>query len=159
MYNVRFSSAFWKGVEVKRGETTVLEPAILTIKNASKEGHLVVDAANGKTVDFLRRIRPSASLVPLVVNVRFDQAVWKGVKLESGKTTILNPGVFSISGKVPKRKHLPIRDAKGKIVAYLRTRKTSVPLPPGSYKLTLGDDQIPFTLQEGKFVKLEIEYD
>ena len=55
VYDVQFSSAVWKGVEIKSGQTTVLEPAVLEIKNAAREGHLIIDAANGKTVDLLSR--------------------------------------------------------------------------------------------------------
>ena len=159
IYNVKFANTLWRGVRVKRGQTTLLEPAILEIKNASREGHQVISAASGKMVDFLRQARPVASMIPSIVHVRFDQSTWKNVKLAAGKTTILNPGIFKIAGKIPKRRYLPIRDADGKVVSHLRTNKTAVPLPPGSYELQLGEERIPFTLKEGKVVKLEIEYD
>ena len=34
IYDVTFGNGLWRGIEVKSGETTVIEPGILEIKNA-----------------------------------------------------------------------------------------------------------------------------
>ena len=38
IYNVTFANGLWRGIEVKAGETAVLEPGILEIKNAHHPG-------------------------------------------------------------------------------------------------------------------------
>ena len=97
-------------------------------------------------------------MIPSTVHVKFGQALWKNVKLEAGKTIVLNPGVFTLIGKLEANKLFQIRDAKAKPAAYLTAKRPSVPLPPGRYELELDNDRIPFTLQEGKAVKLKLEY-
>lgn len=47
VYSVKFANGLWTGIEIKAGETTVIEPAYLKIETPAKDNLYLLDAETG----------------------------------------------------------------------------------------------------------------
>jgi hypothetical protein len=153
IYNVTIATSMWKSVQVRAGEETWLEPAILSIERASLRGHGVLDVETGEVVAEVSATAGLAAVLPGTYDVRFGQAVWAGVVLEAGKRTVLKPGVITVRGA--KINGHAIRDAGGNEVGEVSATGSSMPLPPGAYTVELTGGPRAFTLAEGERVELD----
>ena len=152
IYDVTFGKGVWHGVEVRSGAKTVLEPAVLKIEGASMKGHKVLDSETGAELDQLSSFRSSAPMLPGLYDVTFGDTVWHQIRLDSGKTTTLRPGVFTLQN-AGMESH-DVFDASGAKVGSVNSFGSTIPLPPGSYSIDLGDQRVPFTLAEGQHLAL-----
>mgnify|MGYP001824147721 CR=1 FL=1 len=82
----------------------------------------------------------------------FGKVAWP-VVISQDKTSQLNPGGITIS---PRSYHR-IFDANGKHAITHSSSSKRVMLPPGSYALTIGDQQVAVNLTEGTVVNIKIE--
>lgn len=147
IYTVTAGSAAWEGVEVKPGETTVLKPGRLEVKNASFRGHTVLDAETGKEHGQVSSAAQSITLIPGVYKVTFGSISWEA-EVNAGETTVLNAGLVTVEGASVEGH--TIRTADGREVGYVSNTASSFPLPPGDYTIEIGGKQVNFTLQEGQ---------
>ena len=94
IYEVKFGTGSWKGIEVRSGETTTIEPGELRVE-ASGAGVLVnANVINSETGEKHGTFNPMASkvtLMPGVYDLQFRKAVWRFVKVDGGKITTLKP--------------------------------------------------------------------
>ncbi len=72
VYNVKIGEALWKSIQVRPGETTVLEPGWLKIKYASLRGHKVHDRESGIVHDVLSSLKSHAALMPGAYSIEID---------------------------------------------------------------------------------------
>jgi len=152
IYDVGFGATFLKGVEVKDGETTVLDPGGLTLNHATLDGHDVVAAGTGLVHGKVSATNSHLVLLPGSYAVKFGPLSW-AVEITAGKTTTLDPGIIEVA-KADIQAH-KIYDPAGAIVGDVGATRNSLPLPPGSYTIDLDGQRIPVTLEAGKVVKLE----
>jgi hypothetical protein len=153
IYNVTIGKTAWKSVRVRPGETTWLEPAILTIEHASLSGHDVLDRETGEVVAEASAIAETVALMPGTYDVRFGGAVWPGVELRAGQRTVLRPGVIEVR-RATINGHT-IRDARGAEVGKVSATGSVRPFPPGTYTVELKSGPRSVTLAEGQRVVLE----
>lgn len=151
-YDVGFGAMFWKGVEVKAGETTVLEPGGLTLNHALLDGHEVIASDTGLVQGTVSAAKSHIVLIPGKYAVKFGPLSWT-VDIAAGKTTTLDPGIIEVA-RADIQGH-KIYDASGAIVGDVSATRNSLPLPPGAYAIDLDGKRVPFTLEVGKVVKLE----
>jgi len=151
-YNVIIGNSIWKGVEVKSGEKTVLEPGWLEIKNASFRGHVVLNSENEKEQGQISSLASSLTLVPGDYKVSFGTIYWD-IKIEKGKTLILNPGTVTVDG-AGAQGH-PIKTKDGKNVGFVSNTAASFTLPPGDYTIEIGGETISFNLNENQHLTFE----
>ena len=98
LYNVTFGNAVWKSVEVKPGETTVLDPGVIEIRNANISGHKVLDAETGEEIGKISSSSPRITVLPSTFSVHFGELLWKDIEVKNGEQKILNPGVIELTG-------------------------------------------------------------
>ncbi len=156
LYNVEFDNGLWKSVEVKRDETTVLEPAVLKIENGYR--HDIIDQETGQVVSSVSRTSDGgkAVLIPGRFDIRFEGTLWRDVVLEEGKTTVLKAAGIDIKGA--GMSGVPILDASGKEIAKIRSTRSYAALPPGRYTLLLKDGtRKEIELVEGKTVSISLK--
>ncbi len=153
IYNVTIATSMWRSVQVRAGEETWLEPAILTIEHASLRGHEVLDVETGEIVAKVSATAGLAAVLPGTYDVRFGRGVWAGVVLEAGKRAVLKPGVITVRGA--KINGHAIRDAGGNEVGEVSATGSTMPLPPGAYTVELSAGPRAFTLAEGERIELE----
>jgi hypothetical protein len=146
-YTVMVGSTAWNEVEVRTGETTVLQPGRLEVKNASYRGHSVLEAKSGEEHGQVSSAAQSITLVPGKYKVSFGNVSWEAL-VEEGKTTILNPGVVTVNGASPQGNI--IRTADGREVGYVSHTASSFTLPPGDYTIEIGGKPVSFSLEEGQ---------
>jgi uncharacterized protein YegL len=153
VYNVAFGKAVWKSVEVRAGETTVLEPGVIEIRNAGITGHKVQDAETGEQIGAITATNSAMTVLPSTFSVTFGNALWKDIEVKSGERKVLNPGLIAVSG-ADIRGH-PIRDEDGAIAASVSLTQSVVPLPPGKYTVEVGAQRVPIDLAEGQRVEIK----
>ncbi|NND50507.1 MAG: VWA domain-containing protein, partial [Rhizobiales bacterium] len=148
-YDVSFSQAIWRGVEIKEGQVRVLDPGILRIKN--NQYHAVRDSETGKRLASYSGSTKYLALPPGRYNVGFDRALWRDVTLKGGEETVLKPGVLQIANN----QYHHVRNVEtGKRVAAYSSSSRSLSLPPGRYEVLFGKVAWPVTIREEKVVQL-----
>ncbi|HEX4955024.1 MAG TPA: VWA domain-containing protein [Thermoanaerobaculia bacterium] len=152
VYNVTFGKGLWRGVEVRSGGITVLEPAVLAIEGASMNGHKVLDSETGTVLDELSSFHSTVPFLPGLYDVIFGGAVWRHIRLDGGVTTRLRPGLLEVTGATMNGHK--VYDEAGKEVGNVSSMGSRIPLPPGSYSIDLAGRRVPFTLAEGQKVTL-----
>ncbi len=151
IYEVKFGPASWKGIEVRPGETTTIEPGVLTVEVSNPTVHVnanVVDSETGEKHGNFTPMKTSLTLMPGVYDVRFAKTEWRFIKVDGGKTTTLRTAaVILAEGLQWKKARVTTQD--GKEVADFHAMRTVAALPPGDYIVEVDDQKIPFNAAEG----------
>ncbi len=147
LYNVAFGKALWKSVEVKAGETTVLEPGWISMAKASLHGHDIVDPETGAVHGTVSSLDSTATLMPGRYLVMFGSIPWE-VEVKGGQESKINPGTVTVK-RADYRGH-KIFNASGEVVGSVSNTMDWIPLPPGNYAIEIGGERIPFSLKEGE---------
>lgn len=144
-YTVMFGKAPWRGVEVKEGELTTLNPGRLKILNPYF--HDVLDPETGSPLLKLTDSNDELPLPPGTYDVRFGKKLWRGVKLGAGETVTLNPALIRM--ELPYYNKILDQDTGDEVEKFTRDR-TTIPLPPGTYTIMFGKAAWrDFKVQEG----------
>lgn len=147
-FDISFNKARWRNVEIKEGETTVLEPAELIIKNNGH--HLVREAGTDKNMATYSSSSKRLVLPGGEYNVMFGKAPWP-VKLEDGKTTVLDPAILVINNN----QYHKIRDPEtGKSIATYSSSDKRVQLIPGNYDVIFGKAKWRISAKMGEVLTL-----
>ena len=147
-FDISFNKARWKNVEIKEGETTLLEPAELIINNNGF--HSVKDAETGKKVISYSSSTKRLALPGGEYDVLFGQVPWR-VHLENGKTTTLDPAILVINNN----QYHKLRDVEtGKNVATYASSSKKLQLAPGQYDVVFGKTTWRISANEGEQITL-----
>jgi len=149
-YHVTAGGTGWKNVQISEGETTVLKPGVLTVKNASLRGHTVLEPETGEEHGLITNLAGSLTLIPGKYRVTFGGIYWD-VEILEGRTHILNPGVVTVEGASYKGHTIHTQD--GKEVGFVSNTAASMTLPPGDYTISVGGETVAFTIREGQQLK------
>jgi len=152
IYNVSVGAAVWKSVEVVKGETTVLEPAWLTVKNASLQGQSVTDIETGMEHGSPSSLKNTVTLMPGEYDVWFGPLAWR-IRLDAGQELVLSPGTVQVKG-ADYRGH-EIRAEKGVKVGSVSNTSNWLPLPPGTYTIEIDGQRKVFLLAQGQDLVFE----
>jgi hypothetical protein len=155
IYNVTFANGLWRGIEVRAGEITILEPGILEIKNADFQGHRVLDPETSEAVAELLTSKNRVAMIPSRFSVTFGKLIWPDVEIKPGLTTTLNPGVIHVRTKAIAK--YDVIGPDGQAVAQVGKGADRRALPPGRYNLKLPQRDVPIDLKEGQIVTINVE--
>jgi hypothetical protein len=148
IYEVKFGPASWKGIEVRPGETTTIDPGVLKIEVANPSVHVnasVVDSETGEKHGGFTPMSSSVTLMPGVYDLRLAKTEWRFIKVDGGKTTTLRPAAV-ILAKDLKWKKARVTTPDGKEVADFHAMRTQAALPPGDYIVEVdGNKSAPAT--------------
>ncbi|MDO8835357.1 MAG: hypothetical protein Q7V01_07155, partial [Vicinamibacterales bacterium] len=155
IYNVKFGNAWWKSVEIKAAQTTVLEPGVLKVSGATQRGHKILDAETGEQHGDVSSSDTSATLMPGTYDVVFGKLVWPGVKVDAGTPVELRPAIVTVLG-------LSVNDvwiltADGRQAAAVSALASTVALPAGNYTVKVGAASKAFTVVEGEKVTISFK--
>jgi hypothetical protein len=153
IYHVQFGTMLWKSVEVRAGETTVLEPGYMTMENPSMRGHKIQDSETGQVQGEFSGMTKNNSVLPGIYDISFGPLLWKGFKIDAGQTLVIRPGLLIVNGATMAGHR--VYTEKGEKAGEVSSVEKRIPLPPGNYTVELGGKKIPFTLAEGQEVVLE----
>lgn len=154
IYNVSFGPQLWKSIEVRAGETTLIEPGILEIKGATGT-HMVLEPETGEVVAELMFAKTRSALIPSRFSVTFGDLVWPDVELKPGQTTTLRPGIIKVSG--PGIYEYKVTMPGGQKAGTVDSGRSRLALPPGAYVLEIKERKIPIELKEGEEVEIKVQ--
>ena len=150
-----FANGLWRGIQVKAGQTTVVEPGVLEIKNADFQGHKVLEPETNAVVAKLLASNNRVSLIPGRFAVTFGDLIWPDVEVKPGETTVLNPGVISVNTSTIAQ--YEVLAADGQLAGKVGTGANRLALPAGKYTLELPDRKLPIELREGQIVEITVQ--
>ena len=153
LYNVAFGQSLWKSVEVKDGETTVLDPGVIELTFLAPAGHKILDWETGVEVGELRGVVKQRSVLPSTFTVTFGGAEWKQIEVKAGERKVLNPAV--IVTKPPQGNKVYTED--GALVGTLRGVVSQLPVPPGKYTIEARGKKLPLDLKEGQRMEIDLK--
>jgi hypothetical protein len=153
LYNVAFGPTVWRSVEVRPGETTVLNPGVIELRSLSPGGHKVLDWETGTEVGELRGVRKSLSVLPSTFTVTFGGAEWRHIEVKAGERRVLAPAVIVVSPPEPRGNRVYAED--GTLVGTLRGVVAQMAVPPGKYTIEAGGKKHPLELVEGQRMEIK----
>jgi hypothetical protein len=157
IYEVKFGPSSWKGIEVRSGETTTIEPAVLKVEVGHPGVFVSADVVDSETGDKHGTFNPMAStvtLMPGVYNLRFAKTEWRFVKVDGGKTTTLRAAAV-ILGEGLKWKTARVTTQDGTEVFRFNAVTWRAALPPGDYIVEVDDNKIPYPATEGEVLEIK----
>jgi hypothetical protein len=155
IYNVAFGPTLWRSVEVRAGETTVLEPGTLEMQNASGAGHKVLDWETEAEIGVISSFAHRMSVIPSTFTVMFGGARWAHIEVKAGEHKMLNPAVISVpnaDGAGHK-----VYAADGTQVGNVSSFASILPLPPGKYTIEIAGQKLPLDLAEGQTMEINVQ--
>jgi hypothetical protein len=157
IYEVQFGPARWKAIEVRAGETTVIDPGNVKVNNMEGNSRAVlVDVETGEQHGDMNRMSTSATVMPGLYHLQLGSRglFWPFVKVDGGKTTTLSLARV-ILHKDLKWQRGRVVAADGKLVESFDAVTWRIAMPPGSYVVEIDGNKIPFEASEGQ--ELEIK--
>lgn len=155
LYNVTFGPTVWRSVEVKAGETTVLDPGVLEINNAAPSGHKVLDWETGVELGQISSFASRLTVLPSTFTITFGGAEWANVEVKAGERKVLNPAVIVVNGASGAGHHVRAED--GTVVGNVSSFTHRLPVPPGKYTIQIEDQKVPLDLAEGQTMEINLK--
>jgi len=156
IYEVKFGPGSWKGIEVRPGETTTIEPGVLKVQASVFVNAAVVDSETGEKHGRFDNVSTSVTLMPGVYDLRFRKAEWRFIKVDGGKTTTLRPAAVILAPGL-KWKAARVTTQDGKEVARFDAVTSKVALPPGDYVVEVDGNKFPFPATEGEVSEVKLQ--
>jgi len=155
LYNVTFGPTVWRSVEVKPGETTLIDPGVLEVHTAWIRGHKVLDWETEAEIASFTTAMRRISVVPSTFTVTFGNARWENIDVKAGEHKIINPAVIVVKGLDHRGGKVNMED--GTLVATVTTSVAQLPVPPGKYVLELPGQKLPLDLKEGQRMEINLK--
>jgi von Willebrand factor type A domain-containing protein len=149
LYEVKFGPASWKGIEVRPGETTTIDPGVLKVEASVFVHAAVVDSETGEEHGSFDNVSTSVTLMPGVYDLRFAESEWRFIKIDGGKTTTLRPVAVILADGL-KWQEARVTTQDGTEVARFDAVTWKVALPPGDYIVEVDGNKFPFPATEGE---------
>jgi len=157
IYEVQFGPARWKGIEVRSGETTTIEPGVLKVQVNNPGVHVsaaLVDSETGERHGSFDAVTSSVTVMPGVYDLRFRKAEMRFIKVDGGKTTTLTLAAVILASELKWQKaRITTQDGTEVFRFDAVTRRAA--LPPGDYIVEIDDKKIPFPATEGEVLEVK----
>jgi hypothetical protein len=157
IYEVKFGAASWKGVEVRPGETTTIEPGVLKVEVPAPKMEVraaVVDSETGEKHGSFDAVSRSVTLMPGVYDLHFWKSQWRYVKVDGGKTTTLRPAAVVLDPGLKWQK-ARVTTQDGTEVFRFDAVDWRAALPPGDYVVEVDGNKLPFPATEGEVFEIK----
>jgi hypothetical protein len=174
IYSVKMTNGTWTGIEIKAGQTTLLEPAFLRVDLGHVSGQKkhenmnLLDPETGQEIGYFGiLLTPEVALVPGRVVPSMSGFKWPAIDVSPDRTTVLKPGAFRVTDPLGEKKIL---------VYYLKSRTSAVArfgdydhlfrpnlpvyVPPGKYvawSMETPQQKIEFEVADGEIVEIKID--
>ena len=154
IYEVKFGPASWKGIEVRPGETTTIEPGVLKVEASVFVNADVVDSETGEKHASFDNVSTSVTLMPGVYDLRFAKSEWRFIKVDGGKTTLLKPVAVVLADGL-KWQEARVTTEDGTEVFRFNAVTWKAALPPGDYIVEVDGNKFPFPATEGEVFEVK----
>jgi len=157
IYEVRFGAASWRGIEVRPGETTTIEPGVLSIQVPAPKMEVraaVVDSETGERHGSFDAVSRSVTLMPGVYDLHFWRSQWRFVKVDGGQTVTLRPVAVILAPDL-KWQAARVTTQDGTVVFRFDAVDWRAALPPGDYIVEVDGNKITFAATEGEVLEVK----
>jgi len=155
IYNVSFSNGLWRGVEVKPGETTVIEVGLLRVEGGvgDLKGYVLLDPETEEVV-VPQRMISTVPLMPGRFVITSGHIGWPAIEINAGQTTVLNPARIVVTGANAGDYRVTTSDGReaGQV-----SRLLQLPLPAGSYVVNVEGQLMNVDLVDGQTHTIKVE--
>jgi hypothetical protein len=154
IYSVQFGPVQWRGIEVRAGETTTIEPGLLKVSGLATLGTAtVVEPETDAVLGTVNQMSTKVALLPGTYLVRFGKvAEWPHVRVDSGLVTELKAARIKVTNLASGS--VRILDAAGRVVATVDPVNQVATLPPGAYTIQLPGGVKPVIVAEGSVMEV-----
>jgi hypothetical protein len=152
VYEVKFGPASWKGIEVRPGETTTIQPGELKLNPTA--GATVLDSETGEKHGSMDRMSSAVTLMPGVYDVHMGKTKWTFIKVDGGKTVTLRPVQVKLDNEL-KWEKARVTTADGAEVFRFDRVTWNATLAPGNYIVEVDGNKIPFDAGEGEVLDVK----
>ena len=138
IYSVKFANGPWTGIEIRAGETTVIEPAYLKIETPAKDNLYLLDGETGEELgDFFMEATPLVAVVPGRYSARTSLPfLWNDMELKAGQTTTLSPALARILHRSGSADSVLYRIVQLETaIEGTAVNGSDLSLPPGRYRV------------------------
>lgn len=156
IYEVKFGPASWKGIEVRPGEITTIEPGVLEVVSSVQFNANIFDSETGEKHGNFTPMKTSVTLMPGVYDISLSKTEWRFIKVDGGKITMLRPAAVILAAGL-KWKKAQVTTQDGKQVADFHAMRTQAALPPGDYIVEVDGNKFPFAATEGEVFEVTPE--
>jgi hypothetical protein len=156
IYEVKFGPASWKGIEVRPGEITTIEPGVLEVVSSVQFNANIFDSETGEKHGNFTPMKTSVTLMPGVYDISLSKTEWRFIKVDGGKITMLRPAAVILAAGL-KWKKAQVTTQDGKQVADFHAMRTQAALPPGDYLVEVDGNKFPFPATEGEVFEVKPE--
>jgi hypothetical protein len=154
IYEVQFSGGRWKGIEVRPGETTIIEPGELRIENRVDVVR-IVDSETGEQHGQVDAANSSVTLMPGLYNLRFGDVEWPFVRVDGGKPRTLRAALVILDRNIRWKKGARVITKDGAQVFRFDAVSYRAAMPPGEYIVEIDDRTIAFAASEGAVLEVK----
>jgi hypothetical protein len=157
IYEVKFGPASWKGIEVRPGETTTIDPGVLKVEASNPGVHVsaaVVDSETGEQHGSITAVSTSVTVMPGIYDLRFAHSEWRFIKIDGGKAITLRPAAVILADGV-QRGGARVTTVDGKEVARFDAVTSRAALPPGDYIVEIDGNKLAFPATEGEVFEVK----
>ena len=156
IYEVKFGPGSWKGIEVRPGETTTIEPGELKVEASVFVNADVVDSETGEKHGTFDNVSTVVTLMPGVYDLNFRSTAWRFIKVDGGKTTTLRPAAVILADGL-EWKEAKVTGSDGQEVFRFDAVTWKAALPPGDYIIEVDGNKFPFPATEGEVFEVTPE--
>jgi len=160
IYSVTLINGLWSGIEIKAGEKTLLDPAVLRVVGASSNNVELLDPETGEQVGFFHPLpTPEVSLLPGLFVPRIGKFDWPVLDLKPGQTTVLTLSGIQVNDPSPSHQFyyvMPVGGGPEELVV----SNNLLTLPPGKYLFWHSDrssEKSTIEVAEGQTVEVNIK--
>ncbi len=156
IYEVTFGPNSWKGIEVRSGEVTTIEPGELNIEADAFVNADVVDSETGEKHGTFDNVSTSVTLMPGVYDLQFANSEWRFIKVDGGKVTTIRPVVVILAAGL-QWNEARVTTVDGIEVFRFDAVTSKAALPPGDYIVEVDGNKFPFPATEGEVFEVKPE--
>jgi hypothetical protein len=160
IYSVRLINGPWSGIEIKAGEKTLLDPAVLRVVGASSNNVNLLDPETGEQVGYFHPLpTPEVSLLPGHFVPRIGKFDWPALNLKPGQTTVLTLSGIKVNDPSPSHQFYYVTPAAGG-PEELVVSNNLLTVPPGKYLLWHSghaSEKTQIDVGEGQTVQINIK--
>ena len=146
IYEVQIGAARWKGIEVRPGETTTINPG--TVRLVPGRGAVILDSETGESHGTFDRMNTAVTVMPGLYDVKFSSLYWRYVKVDGGAVTELKLVQIKLADGL-KWKSARVTTKDGTEVFRFDAVTWQAVLPPGEYVVEVDGQKYPFKGEAG----------
>jgi hypothetical protein len=155
IYEVQFGSSRWKGIEIKAGEITTINPGEVALNPTT--GAEIVDSETGESSGRFDAANARVTVMPGLYDLKFRRISWRYIKIDGGKITELKLATIRLQDGLKWKKTARIVTQDGTEVFRFDAVTYRAVLPPGEYVVEIDDAKYPFKAEESSVFEVKTQ--